>query len=126
MKIKTFIKYLKENIREDDFSHLNNKLPANKKNEGRWPDDDYEYGDDSTKDYGDYDDWYDDESTPDNARKSSNPKFEDDDDEEYDIYTDDQDDDVEHLTYLLRQMFRNSGLSDVRAVSYTHLRAHET
>jgi hypothetical protein len=118
MKIKTFIKYLKENIREDDFSHLNNKLPANKKNEGRWPDDDYDYGDDSTKDYGDYDDWYDDESTRDNARKSSNPKFEDDDDEEYDIYTDDQDDDVEHLTYLLRQMFRNSGLSDVRVTAH--------
>ena len=30
----------------------------------------------------------------------------------------DQDDDVEHLTYLLRQMFRNSGLSDVRVTAH--------
>ena len=118
MKIKTFIKYLKENIREDDFGHLNNDLPANKRNEGRWPDDDYNYGDDSTKDYGDYDDWYDDESTRDNARKSSNPKFDDEDDDEYDIYADDQDDDVEHLTYLLRQMFKNSGVGDVRVTAH--------
>jgi hypothetical protein len=115
MKIKTFIKYLKENVRDDEFSHLNDDLSANKKNEGRWPDDDYTYDDDSTKDYGDYDDWYDDESTRDNARKSSNPKFDDyDDDDEYDIYDQDEDDDIEHLSYLLRQMFRNSGIEDVR------------
>jgi hypothetical protein len=113
MKVKTFIKYL-ENIREDEFSHLNNDLSANKKNEARWPDDDYEYEDDSTKDYGDYDDWYDDESTRDNARKSSNPKFNDYDDYDYDDGDDDDNDDVQHLTYLLRQMFRNSGVDNVQ------------
>lgn len=115
MKVKTFIKYL-ENIREDEFSHLNNDLSANKKNEARWPDDDYEYEDDSTKDYGDYDDWYDDESTRDNDRKSSNPKFNDYDDYDYDDGDDDDndDDDVQHLTYLLRQMFRNSGVDNVQ------------
>lgn len=103
MKIKTFINYLKENIREDEFSHLNDELSANRKNEARWPDDDYQYDDDSTKDYGDYDDWYDDED--DNyysGKKSSN----------YD--DEDVDDDIEHLSYLLRQMFKNSGIDDVR------------
>ena len=116
MKVKTFINYLKENIRDDEFSHLNDDLSANKKNEGRWSDDDYDYGDDSTKDYGDYDDWYDDDEGDDkyySGKKSSNPKF-DDDDEEYDIYDQDEDDDIEHLTYLLRQMFRNSGVDNVQ------------
>lgn len=120
MKINNFLDYLKENIRKDDFSHLNDDLSANKKNEARWPDDDdddYDYSDDSTKDYGDYDDWYDDDKN--SRRKSSNPKFNDDgDDDEYDIYEDDQDDDIEHLTYLLRQMFRNAGVSDVRVTAY--------
>lgn len=107
MKIKNFIKYLSENVREDEFGHLNNDLPGNKRNEARWPDD-----------YGDYDDWYDDESTRDNSKKSSNPKFNDDDEnDEYDIYTDDKDDDVEHLSYLLRQMFKNSGISDARVTA---------
>jgi hypothetical protein len=114
MRVKTFIKYL-ENIREDEFSHLNDDLHSNKKNEARWPEDDYDYGDDSTKDYGDYDDWYDDESTRDNARRSSNSKFDDDDDDyDYGNDDDDDDDDVNHLTYLLRQMFRNSGVDDVQ------------
>lgn len=119
MKVKTFVKYL-ENIREDEFSHLNNKLSANKKNEARWgEDDDYAYDDDSTKDYGDYDDWYDDEDEKYySGRKSSNPKFDDDDDDdEYnygDANDDDGDDDVQHLTYLLRQMFRNSGVDNVQ------------
>jgi hypothetical protein len=120
MKINNFLDYLKENIRKDDFSHLNDDLSANKKNEARWPDDDdddYDYSDDSTKDYGDYDDWYDDDKN--SRRKSSNPKFNDDDDDDvYDIYEDDQDDDIEHLTYLLRQMFRNAGVSDVRVNAY--------
>jgi len=119
MKIKTFIKYL-ENIREDEFSHLNNNLSANKKNEARWDDDDdynYKYDDDSTKDYGDYDDWYDDESTRDNAKRfSSNPKFDEDDDYDYDD-EDDDNDDINHLTYLLRQMFRNSGVDNVQITS---------
>lgn len=116
MKVKTFVKYL-ENIRDDEFSHLNDKLSSNNKNEGRWPDDDYDYGDDSTKDYGDYDDWYDDEDEKYySGRKSSNPKFEDDDDDDYNYGNDgdDDDDDVQHLTYLLRQMFRNSGVDNVQ------------
>jgi hypothetical protein len=108
MKIKTFVKYLKENIREDEFSHLNDNLYAN--NEARW--DDYNYDDDSTYDYGDYGDWHDDESTRYNYKKntSSDPKF--DDDDEYD-----EDEDVQHLLYLLRQMFRNSGVQDVRVTA---------
>ena len=56
MKIKNFIKYL-ENVREDDSSHLNDKLAANKKNERG----EYDYDDDSTKDYGqygEYDDYF--------------------------------------------------------------------
>jgi len=112
MKVKTFIKYL-ENVREDEFSHLNDKLSANKKNEARWDEDDYNFEDDSTKDYGDYDDWYDDEDDAYySGKKSSNPKFDDDDD--YDYNEDDEDDDVQHLTYLLRQMFRNSGVDNVQ------------
>lgn len=114
MKVKTFIKYL-ENIREDDFSFLNDDLSANKKNEGRWPDDGYDFEDDSTQDYGDYDDWYDDEEEDKDyysGKKSSNPKFDDDDD--YDYSDDDEDDDVQHLTYLLRQMFKNSGVDNVQ------------
>lgn len=104
MKIKTFIKYLKENIREDEFSHLNDDLTSNKKYEGRWEDDDdddgyYDYDDDSTKDY--------------DKIKSSNPKFNDYDD--YDDYGDDdeEDHDIENLKYLLRQMFKNSGIRDI-------------
>ena len=115
MKIKSFIKYLTENTREDEFSHLNDDLSANKRNEGRW--DDYNYDDDSTQNYGDDDDWYDDDDDDDyyGKRTSSNPKFNDGDDDDYD-YTDgdEDDDDVEHLLYLLRQMFRNSGVDDVR------------
>lgn len=112
MKIKTFIKYL-ENVREDEFSHLNDELSANKKNEARWPEDDYDFEDDSTKDYGEYDDWYDEDETYYSGKKSSNPKFDDDNDDDYG-YEDDEDDDVEHLTYLLRQMFRNSGVDNVQ------------
>ncbi len=116
MKINSFIKYLNENIRKDEFSHLNDDLSANKKNEARWPEDDYEYEDDSTKDYGDYDDWYDEEDEDYHGKRtSSNPKFNKfDDDDDYEFEEDDQDDDVEHLLYLLRQMFRNSGVEDVR------------
>lgn len=108
MKIKNFIKYL-ENAREDDSSHLNDKLSANQKN------DDYDYEDDSTKQYdygqyGEYDDFYDDEdedyygSEQTKSSKSDEDKYGEEDD----------DDDVEHLSYLLRQMFRNSGIYDVR------------
>lgn len=116
MKVKDFIDFLKENIRKDDLSHLNDDLAANKKNEARWPsddDDDYEYEDDETKDYGDYDDWYDDDNYE--PKKSSNPKFDKDDDYYED---DDQDDDIEHLNYLLRRMFKNAGIDDVRISSH--------
>jgi hypothetical protein len=116
MKIKTFIKYLKENIRKDEFSHLNDGLSANRKNEGRW-DDDYDYEDDSTNSYGDDDDWYDDDDDDYTGKlTSSNPKFNKFDDDDYDD-VDDVDDDVEHLTYLLRQMFKNSGIYDVRVAA---------
>jgi hypothetical protein len=100
MKIKTFINYLKENIREDEFSHLNDRLSAN--NEDR----DYDYDDDSTKSYGEYDDFYDD----------YDHSYEDEDDDyDYDdnYNTEDEDDDINHLTYLLRQMFKNSGIDKV-------------
>jgi hypothetical protein len=91
MKIKNFVKYLKEVVREDDLGHLNDGLPANK-NEGRWPDDDYDYEDDGTKGYGDFDDWYDDDDKFTSPKKSSNPKFnDDDDDDDFDIYSDDED-----------------------------------
>ena len=93
MKIKNFIKYL-ENVREDDSSHLNDKLSANKKNERG------EY------DYGEYDDFYDEEDEDYYAGRS------DDDDDDYE-----EDDDVEHLSYLLRQMFKNSGIDDVRVTA---------
>jgi hypothetical protein len=115
MKVKTFIKYL-ESVREDEFSHLNDDLSANKKNEGRWDDDDYSYDDDSTKDYGADDDWYDDdEEDDDKYNKSSNSKFDDKDEfqNEYGYDDDDEEDDIQHLTYLLRQMFRNSGVDNV-------------
>jgi hypothetical protein len=106
MKIKNFIKYL-ENIREDDSSHLNDKLDANNKNERG----EYDYDDDSTKNYdygqyGEYDDFYDEEDEDYYAGRS------DDDDDDYE-----EDDDVEHLSYLLRQMFKNSGIDDVRVTA---------
>ena len=116
MKVKSFIKYLQESTRQDEFSHLNNDLSANKKNEARWPDDEdgvYDFEDDSTNAYNDYDDWYDDESTRDNAKRSSNPKFDDYEDDDY-VDNDEDEDDVQHLTYLLRQMFRNSGVDNVQ------------
>ena len=124
MRVRKFIEYL-ENIRQDDSSHLNNDLSANK-NEGRLDDDGYDYDDDTTKDYGDYDDWYDDEDKNYySGKKSSNPKFDEDDeyilnssndDEDENDYDDEDenDDDIQHLTYLLRQMFKNSGVDNVQ------------
>lgn len=104
--LKTYL----EAVRGDDASHLNDDLSANRKSGV------YDYNDDSTKDYGDYDDWYDEEDEDYYAGKSSNPKFDDVDD--FEDYEEDEDDDaVEHLTYLLRQMFRNSGINDVRVTA---------
>lgn len=123
MRVKGFFKFIGENVREDDFSYLNDDLIANKKNEARWPDDDdyedgYDYEDDDTKDYGYYDDWYDD-SDDDNykPKRSSNPKFDDDNDDYNDDDVEGEDDGSEHLNYLLRQMFRNAGVGDVRITS---------
>ncbi len=62
-----------DNYREDEYAHLNDNLPSNKKSEFE---DDYDYGD-----------------------------YEDDDDVDVD--------DMQHLLYLLRTMFKNSGVEDV-------------
>ena len=113
MKIKQFNTFIKEAIRKDDLGHLNDDLPANSQNDKGG----YDYEDDSTKDHGYYDDWYD-ESDFEKLGKSSNPKFDSDDD--YDAYSnddEDEQDDVENLHSLLRQMFRNAGLKDVRVTS---------
>ncbi|NBP16435.1 hypothetical protein EBU95_18955 [bacterium] len=120
MKIKHYTKFI-EGVRKDDLSHLNDGLSANKKNEGRWPEDeDYDFEDDSTKDYGDYDDWYD-ESDFDKLGTSSNPKFDKSrDDWDYEGDEEDDSDDRENLHSLLRQMFRSSGIKDVRVTSVKH------
>ncbi len=121
MKIKDFIKFLKENIREDDLSHLNDGLPANKRNEARWPEDDYDYDDDSTKDY--EDDYDDDDDYYYGKMTSSNPKFskgstyDDYDDDDYD---DEKSQDMEHLNHLLRQMFKNAGIPEVSVTARTN------
>jgi len=100
-KLKTYL----EAIRQDDDSHLNDGLSANRKSF------EYDYEDDSTRDYDDWSDWEDEVDDDYYAGQSLNPKFNDDYDE------DGEDDDVEHLRYLLRQMFRNSGISDVRVTA---------
>lgn len=116
MKIKQFNTFIKEAIRKDDLSHLNDDLPANNQNDKGG----YDYEDDSTKDYGYYDDWYD-ESDFEKLGKSSNPKFNSDNDyDDYPDYEEDDKDDLENLHSLLRQMFRNAGLKDVRVTSKKH------
>lgn len=118
MKLNNFYNFIRENIRKDEDSYLNDSLFSNKKNEARWPDDDddddqYGYDDDSTKNYGDYDDWYDDV-----PQKSSNPKFDKDYSFDDDDLEDDEDEDArETLHSLLRQMFRNVGIKDTRISS---------
>jgi hypothetical protein len=78
MKINRYNNFIKENIRDDEYSYLNDELDYN-----RW--------DDSTHDP------YSDEG----------------------FYNDSEDDDVdqdynmEHLLYLLRKMFNNSGIDNV-------------
>jgi len=93
MKIKDFISFLKENIREDEHSHLNDKLDINKRNEARWSDDDDD-DDEYFNRYGDEGDDYDDYDTYGSKDKEDS----------------DVDDDSEHLLYLLRTMFRNNGV----------------
>jgi hypothetical protein len=67
-----------DNYREDEYAHLNDNLPINKKSEF---DDDYEYGNYEEDDY--------------------------ENDDDVDV------DDMQHLLYLLRTMFKNSGVEDV-------------
>lgn len=118
MKLNNFYNFITENIRKDEDSYLNDNLFANKKNEARWPDDDddeydpYDYEDDSTKNYGYYDDWYDDA-----PKKSSNPKFDRDYSYDDDLEDEEDQDAKETLHSLLRQMFRNVGIKDTRITS---------
>lgn len=80
MKINKYNNFIKENIREDEYSYLNDDLDSN-----RWDDSTYDpYSDEGFYNDSDYDD--------DNL---------------------DQDDDMEHLLYLLRKMFHNSGIDNV-------------
>jgi hypothetical protein len=110
MKLKKYNIFLeKDNLREDEFRHLNDML--NKKNEGRWDDD--EEDDD---DYGFYDQDEDDDDhlfgRPNHPSKSDSKEDEYDEDE----YDEDgiNSNDIQHLNYLLRTMFKNSGIDDVQ------------
>jgi len=113
MKIKKYNIFLeKDNLREDEYSHLNDML--DKKNEGRWDDEDEE----DDHDYGFYDQ---DEDDDDHLfGRPNHPSKKDDSfrDEEYDDGEYDEDginsNDIQHLNYLLRTMFKNSGIEDVR------------
>jgi len=112
MKIKKYNIFLeKDNLREDEFSHLNDML--GKKNEGRWDDEDDE--DDDDHDYGFYDQDEDDEDSHLFGRPNHPSKKEDDYDD-YDEYDEDgiNSNDIQHLNYLLRSMFKNSGIEDVQ------------
>jgi hypothetical protein len=72
-KFEAYDDYDDYNYREDEYAHLNDNLPSNKKSDF---DDDYDYGD-----------------------------YEDDNDVDVD--------DMQHLLYLLRTMFKNSGVENV-------------
>jgi hypothetical protein len=92
MKINNFKVFLKENISDDEYSYLNDDLDGNKL---------------------DKDPYYDSTYDPYNDPYSS---YSEDDGYEDDDYEDDDDiksDDLQHLHYLLRQMFRNSGINNV-------------
>jgi hypothetical protein len=84
MSIKDYKLFLEEiNIRDDEHSHMNDRLNS------RWDDSTY---DPDSEEYYDDDDYY-------------HQEYEDDEDI--------SEDDMEHLLYLLRTMFKNSGI-DVR------------
>ncbi len=87
MEIKKYKLFIEKemNIREDEYSHLNDDLNSRWDDSTYDPDDNYKYDDDY--DYGDDDDYEDDY-------------------EDGDII----EDDMEHLLYLLRSMFKNSGI----------------
>lgn len=80
MKINKYKGFIRENIREDEYSYLNDDLDS------RWDDSTYDPYDDGDYDY------------------NQN-------------YDDDDGDDMEHLLYLLRKMFNNSGIEDVEVVN---------
>ena len=113
MKIKKYKSFLeKDNLRSDEHSHLNDILGKFEKSkfEGRWDADDY---DDDDDDYGFYDkDDEDDISSNYSPKKDSTFR-----DEEYDEEYDEDginSNDIQHLNYLLRSMFKNSGIEDVQ------------
>jgi hypothetical protein len=115
MKIKKYNIFLeKDNLRSDEHSHLNDILGKFEKSkfEGRWDADDYD-DDDDDDDYGFYDkDDEDDISSNYSPKKDSTFR-----DEEYDEeYGEDgiNSNDIQHLNYLLRSMFKNSGIEDVQ------------
>lgn len=110
MKIKKYNIFLeKENLREDEHRHLNDML--DRKNEGRWDDDE---DDDDDHDYGFYDQDDDDHlfGRPNHSSKKDDT-FRDEEDDEYDEDGINSND-IQHLNYLLRTMFRNSGIEDVQ------------
>ena len=113
MKIKKYNSFLeKDNLRSDEHSHLNDML--GRKNEGRWDDDE----DDDDHDYGFYDQDEDDDDhlfgRPNHSTKKEDSTFRDEDyDEEYDEDGINSND-IQHLNYLLRSMFKNSGIEDVQ------------
>lgn len=89
MRIKDFIDFLKESVKDDYKSKLNEEVDSNEE-------DLYDYDDDSTK------------SPSDKYDKNSDYGYYDYDDDPED--DDIEDDDTEHLLYLLRTMFRNNGV----------------
>jgi hypothetical protein len=97
MDIKRYKKFLEDkendfNYREDEHSHLNDELNS------RW--------DDSTYDPYDDNDYYNDPG----YRKLHSSSFRDEEYEDDDV----EQDDMQHLLYLLRTMFKNSGVDNVR------------
>jgi hypothetical protein len=112
MKIKKYNIFLeKDNLREDEFSHLNDML--DKKNEGRWDDED---DDEDDHDYGFYDQDEDEDDhlfgRPNHTSKKQDSTYDEYDEDEYDE-DDMNSNDIQHLNHLLRTMFRNSGIEDV-------------
>jgi hypothetical protein len=113
MKIKKYNIFLeKDNLRSDEHSHLNDILGKFEKSkyEGRWDADDYDDDDDNDDDdYG----FYDQDDDDDNFGRPNTSKKEDD---GYDDYDEDgiNSNDIQHLNYLLRTMFKNSGIEDVQ------------
>jgi hypothetical protein len=116
MKIRDYKLFLeKDAVRGDEHSHLNDSINNNnKKPESRWSVDDDD--DDELAPYGDEgdDDLFGRPYYP--PRSKGQSSFRDEEFEEYDGLDEEDDidgDDMQHLLYLLRTMFRNSGIEDV-------------